>query len=167
MRQTLTLDNGSEFANFKELEEKTRLQIYFADPYAALAIGPLMKCSGRQHVVHLQFEFHLTASLCMSPLRLESKSKSRFNPRSLEYFRRIVQTGEELMITDHDKPVLKITSFDEGPEPPLRGLRGTVVRYDAPMEPVAENDWDCDDLARYPCLALMGYGIVEGLTSGG
>jgi IS30 family transposase len=39
MRQTLTLDNGSEFANFKELEEKTRLQIYFADPYAAWQRG--------------------------------------------------------------------------------------------------------------------------------
>ena len=39
MRKTLTLDNGSEFANFKELEEKTRLQIYFADPYAAWQRG--------------------------------------------------------------------------------------------------------------------------------
>lgn len=34
MRQTLTLDNGSEFANFKELKKKARLNIYFADPYA-------------------------------------------------------------------------------------------------------------------------------------
>lgn len=39
MRQTLTLDNGSEFANFKELEKKTRLTIYFADPYAAWQRG--------------------------------------------------------------------------------------------------------------------------------
>lgn len=39
MRQTLTLDNGSEFANFKELEKKTRLKIYFADPYAAWQRG--------------------------------------------------------------------------------------------------------------------------------
>lgn len=39
MRQTLTLDNGSEFANFKELEKKTRLAIYFADPYAAWQRG--------------------------------------------------------------------------------------------------------------------------------
>jgi transposase, IS30 family len=35
MRQTLTLDNGSEFAKFKGLEKKTRLTVYFADPYAA------------------------------------------------------------------------------------------------------------------------------------
>lgn len=39
MRQTLTLDNGTEFANFKELEEKTRLTVYFADPYAAWQRG--------------------------------------------------------------------------------------------------------------------------------
>jgi len=39
MRQTLTLDNGSEFANFKELEKKTRLAVYFADPYAAWQRG--------------------------------------------------------------------------------------------------------------------------------
>nr|WP_320115791.1 IS30 family transposase [uncultured Desulfuromonas sp.] len=39
MRQSLTLDNGSEFANFKELEKKTRLSIYFADPYAAWQRG--------------------------------------------------------------------------------------------------------------------------------
>lgn len=39
MRQTLTLDNGSEFANFKELEKKTRLTVYFADPYAAWQRG--------------------------------------------------------------------------------------------------------------------------------
>jgi IS30 family transposase len=39
MRQTLTLDNGSEFAHFKELEKKTRLTVYFADPYAAWQRG--------------------------------------------------------------------------------------------------------------------------------
>lgn len=39
MRQSLTLDNGSEFANFKELGKKTRLSIYFADPYAAWQRG--------------------------------------------------------------------------------------------------------------------------------
>ncbi len=39
MRQTLTLDNGSEFANFKELEKKSRLTVYFADPYAAWQRG--------------------------------------------------------------------------------------------------------------------------------
>jgi IS30 family transposase len=39
MRQTLTLDNGSEFADFKKLEKRTGLNIYFADPYSAWQRG--------------------------------------------------------------------------------------------------------------------------------
>lgn len=38
-RQTLTLDNGSEFANFKAIEQANRLKVYFADPYAARQRG--------------------------------------------------------------------------------------------------------------------------------
>ena len=32
---TLTLDNGKEFARFKDIEKGTGLMIYFADPYSA------------------------------------------------------------------------------------------------------------------------------------
>jgi IS30 family transposase len=39
MRQTLTVDNGKEFSKFKELESKTGLKVYFADPYAAWQRG--------------------------------------------------------------------------------------------------------------------------------
>ncbi len=39
MRKTLTLDNGKEFSQFKELEAKTGLKVYFADPYAAWQRG--------------------------------------------------------------------------------------------------------------------------------
>jgi len=39
MRRTLTLDNGKEFSQFKELESKTGLSVYFADPYAAWQRG--------------------------------------------------------------------------------------------------------------------------------
>ena len=39
MRKTLTVDNGKEFSLFKQLEEKTGLTIYFADPYAAWQRG--------------------------------------------------------------------------------------------------------------------------------
>ena len=33
LRHTLTVDNGKEFADFKTMEKKTGLSIYFADPY--------------------------------------------------------------------------------------------------------------------------------------
>jgi len=35
----LTVDNGKEFSHFKELEAKTGLKVYFADPYAAWQRG--------------------------------------------------------------------------------------------------------------------------------
>lgn len=39
MRKTLTVDNGKEFALFKQLEDKTGFSIYFADPYSAWQRG--------------------------------------------------------------------------------------------------------------------------------
>jgi transposase, IS30 family len=39
LRHTLTVDNGKEFSHFKEIEAKTGLNIYFADPYAAWQRG--------------------------------------------------------------------------------------------------------------------------------
>jgi len=39
LRQTLTVDNGKEFSQFKELEAKTGLNVYFADAYAAWQRG--------------------------------------------------------------------------------------------------------------------------------
>ncbi len=32
--KTFTVDNGSEFAQFKDLEQSTKSQVYFADPYS-------------------------------------------------------------------------------------------------------------------------------------
>lgn len=39
MRSTLTLDNGKEFARFKDMEKGAGLTLYFADPYAAWQRG--------------------------------------------------------------------------------------------------------------------------------
>ena len=36
---TLTVDNGKEFSLFKEIERKTGLFVFFADPYAAWQRG--------------------------------------------------------------------------------------------------------------------------------
>lgn len=69
-------------------------------------------------------------------------SKSQFKPRSLEYFRKIEQTGDELVITDHGRPVLKIIPYVADQDECFRGLRNTVLKYDAPMEPVGVEDWE-------------------------
>lgn len=73
---------------------------------------------------------------------MQAISKSQFKPRSLEYFRKIEQTGEELVITDHGRPVLKIVPFVADPEECFRGLRNTVQKYDAPLAPVGSEDWE-------------------------
>lgn len=39
---------------------------------------------------------------------VQTISKSKFKPRALEYSRKIQETGAELVLTDHGKPVLKI-----------------------------------------------------------
>lgn len=39
LRHTLTLDNGKEFARFRDIEKSTGLKVYFADPYSAWQRG--------------------------------------------------------------------------------------------------------------------------------
>jgi prevent-host-death family protein len=73
---------------------------------------------------------------------MEAVSKSQFKARALEYFRRVERTGEELIITDRGRPVLKIVPYREDPEAALRVLRDTVVKYEAPTEPVGVEDWE-------------------------
>lgn len=72
----------------------------------------------------------------------ETVSKSRFKPQALKYFRQVQENGQDLIITDHGKPVLKISPFQEKPQSVLEELRNSVLRYDDPLDPVAEDDWD-------------------------
>jgi prevent-host-death family protein len=72
----------------------------------------------------------------------QAVSKSQFKPHSLEYFRKIEQTGEELIITDHGRPVLKVVPYIADPEEYFKGLRNTVLKYDDPLEPVGLDDWE-------------------------
>ena len=69
-------------------------------------------------------------------------SKSQLKPHSLEYFRKIEQTGEELIITDHGRPVLKVVPYVADPSECFRGLRNTVLKYENPLEPVGLDDWE-------------------------
>ena len=71
-----------------------------------------------------------------------SISKSKFKPRALEYFRQVEKTGEELIVTDHGKAVLKIVPYKHDPLEAVKGLRNTVIKYEAPAEPVASEDWE-------------------------
>lgn len=58
LRQTLTVDNGKEFSQFKELETKTGLTVYFADPYAAWQRGTNENTNGiLRHYYPKGFDF--------------------------------------------------------------------------------------------------------------
>lgn len=73
---------------------------------------------------------------------MKTVSKSQFKPRSLEYFRGVEKTGEELVITDRGKPVLKVVPYVADQEACFVGLRKSVLRYDDPLEPVAVAEWE-------------------------
>jgi len=67
-------------------------------------------------------------------------SKSSFKTKALQYFREVESTGKELVITDHGKPVLKVVPYSHDPAEALRALRGSVIRYTDPLEPVGLED---------------------------
>lgn len=69
-------------------------------------------------------------------------SKSSFKPRALEILREIERTGRELVLTDRGRPVVKIVPYRPEPDAARRALRGSVLRYESPTEPVAVEDWE-------------------------
>ncbi|MDA0311973.1 MAG: type II toxin-antitoxin system prevent-host-death family antitoxin [Gemmatimonadetes bacterium] len=73
---------------------------------------------------------------------IDTVSKTRFKARALEYFREVERTGLELIITDRGRPVVKLVPFVVEPGRALLALRESVVRYDAPTEPVEEEAWE-------------------------
>ena len=69
-------------------------------------------------------------------------SKSEFKAKALEYFRQIEASGESVIVTDHGKPALEVRPYRGEERHPLDILRGSVVRYEKPTEPVANSDWE-------------------------
>jgi hypothetical protein len=69
-------------------------------------------------------------------------SKSKFKAHALEIFRRVEMTGEPVIVTDHGNRTLIVRKY-LGSVPNVRDkLKGSVLRYDAPMDPVAQDDWE-------------------------
>ncbi|MBE0694905.1 MAG: type II toxin-antitoxin system Phd/YefM family antitoxin [Aquamicrobium sp.] len=69
-------------------------------------------------------------------------SKSQFKAKALELMRQVEASGEPLVITDHGKPSLEIRKLETDKSDPFERLRGTVLRYDDPFEPVGVEDWE-------------------------
>jgi len=67
-------------------------------------------------------------------------SKSQFRAKALEYFRQIEASGESVVVTDHGQPKLEVRPFKPLARAPLEVLRGSVLRFDYPTLPVADDD---------------------------
>ncbi len=73
----------------------------------------------------------------MSP---QSVSKAKLKPHLLEFLRKVQTSGRELIITDRGRPVLKIVPYAEEPSSLIKKLRGSVTKYQDPLEPIGV-DW--------------------------
>jgi len=69
-------------------------------------------------------------------------SKSQFKARALEFFRQVETGGEPLVVTDHGQPTVEVRRYQPPTRNPLDVLRGSVLRYDAPTQPICMEDWD-------------------------
>lgn len=69
-------------------------------------------------------------------------SKSEFKAKALEFLRQVESSGESVIVTDHGKPAVEVRPYRGVERSPLEVLRGTVLRFDNPTEPVGEDDWE-------------------------
>ena len=72
----------------------------------------------------------------------ETVSKSAFKAKALEYFRKVERTGQELIVSDNGRPVVKVVPYSADPAEAFESLRGSLVRYDDPTEPVDAASWE-------------------------
>ena len=73
---------------------------------------------------------------------MQHLSKSQFKPKALEVMRSVEQGGEPIIITDHGKPVLELKAYVSNDIDPFERLKGSVVEFIDPLEPVAEDEWE-------------------------
>ncbi len=73
---------------------------------------------------------------------METVSKSALKARMLEYFRRVEETGEELVVTDNNRPTLRIRPIRERQPATdtFAGLQGKVVYREDVLSPTTE-EW--------------------------
>jgi antitoxin (DNA-binding transcriptional repressor) of toxin-antitoxin stability system len=78
---------------------------------------------------------------------MQTISKSQFKPKALEIMRQIEKTGQSIIITDHGRPSLELRPYiaDQIKQEPMDYLKGSVLDYVDPTEPVGSEDWEASD----------------------
>lgn len=76
----------------------------------------------------------------MTMLMQQVISKSQFKAQMLAYLRDVEKKKSAVVITHAGKPVVKVIPYQDKS---LRdSLRGSVISYEDPTEPVGEGDWE-------------------------
>ena len=72
----------------------------------------------------------------------EYVTKSDFKENTLEFFRKVQTMNQVIVVTDNGRPVVEMRRYRDDKRSPLERLKGSVVEYISPMEPVGEDDWE-------------------------
>lgn len=82
----------------------------------------------------------------MTIVMQQTVSKSQFKAQALEYLRIVEKTKNPLVITHGGQPVVEVIPYQDNKESDqkaiLKSLRGTVLKYEDPTEPVGLEDWE-------------------------
>jgi len=73
---------------------------------------------------------------------MRTYSKSQFKPKALEVMRHVEATGESVIITDNGTPTLELKAYRPIEIDPLERLRGSVMEYERPTDPVGDDLWE-------------------------
>jgi prevent-host-death family protein len=85
----------------------------------------------------------LTMTMVMAMVSpMERVSKSMLKAKMLEYFRRVEETGEELVVTDNNEPVIRIVPIRKvrPASEVFADVRGGVVYHDDLLAPTTD-EW--------------------------
>ena len=69
-------------------------------------------------------------------------SKSALKPKLLDYLRRVERNKESIIVTDRGRPVAQILPFSESKQDRMNDLKGSILHYVDPLEPVGLEDWE-------------------------
>lgn len=69
-------------------------------------------------------------------------SKAQFKAKVLEYLRMVERERQPLVITHTGTPVVEVKPYRPKVKDPWKVLRGTLVKYVDPNEPVGLEDWE-------------------------
>lgn len=73
---------------------------------------------------------------------MKTVSKGKLKAKMLEYFREVEQSGEELIVTDNDRPVLRVSPIRARKRAAevFADVRGKVVYHEDPLAPTTD-EW--------------------------